>query len=461
MRLPIRVRLTLVFAVLITALLSGFGLLLYLRLGADLTRAIDAGLSSRADTVVTGLNDGGNFGDPGTAGDFDRSFAQVLGPGGSVQESTAGLGDKPVLSPRQVSSLGGSRYFERRVGPSSQEEPVLARFLALRTPDGHAVVVGQSMEQREEALGRLSMLLWIGVPVSILVVALIGYLLSGAALRPVERMREEAAAITSGEIERRLSIPQPHDEVQRLGSTLNAMLARLEGAFLQERRLVDDASHELRTPLAILRTELELAVGKARTAEELEAALHSALEETVHLDRLAEDLLVLARSERGRVPVATQRVALGEAVREACKRFATRAGESHVSLHPEVENGTELLVDPVRLRQALDNLIDNSLRHSRDGGEIRVSGGCDDHETWLKISDRGEGFPEEFVARAFEPFARSDPGRGRDHGGVGLGLSIVRAIAESHGGTASARNLPTGGAEVTVRFPRRVAGVES
>jgi signal transduction histidine kinase len=218
---------------------------------------------------------------------------------------------------------------------------------------------------------------------------------------------------------------------------------------------VDDVSHELRTPLAILRTELELAENKERTREELALAVHSALDETIHLEHLAEDLLVLARAERGTLPAEPRMVPLADAIAGACKRFAQRAEAAEVTLRGDVEVVTFLFVDPIRLRQALDNLIENSLRHSRAGSSIVISCGQDSHQTWLRVSDSGDGFPDAFLVHAFEPFARSDSGRGRDHGGAGLGLSIVRSITKSHGGTATARNLPDGGAEVTLSFPRR------
>jgi signal transduction histidine kinase len=271
-------------------------------------------------------------------------------------------------------------------------------------------------------------------------------------------MREEAATISSTEPGRRLFIPKARDEVRRLGSTLNAMLGRLEDALTRERRLVDDASHELRTPLAILRTELELALNGSRSNEELGLALSSALEETIHLDRLAEDLLVLARTEHGASPADLQMARLADTLREARDRFAPRAEAAGITLSSDVDEDETLFADPIGLRQALDNLLENSLRHSRIGGEIVLSGGRDDGEIWLKVSDDGDGFPDAFLAHAFEPFTRSDSGRGRDNGGAGLGLSIVRSITDSHGGSATARNLPGGGAEVTLRFPRHRLG---
>ena len=167
-----------------------------------------------------------------------------------------------------------------------------------RTAPRRSLVVGESLAQRERALDALHALLAIGGPLALLIASAVGYALAAAALRPVERMRRHAAAVTAAETSERLPVPPANDEIGRLGRTLNEMLARLEVAFKRERAFVSDASHELRTPLAILRTELELALRGEHTREELEAALRSAAEESERLSQLAEDLLVIARSTR-------------------------------------------------------------------------------------------------------------------------------------------------------------------
>ena len=164
------------------------------------------------------------------------------------------------------------------------------------------MVVGESLEQRRRALEGLHTLLAIGGPLALLVASLAGYAVAAAALRPVERMRRRAAELT-GEAEGRLPVPPSRDEIARLGDTLNAMLGRLQAVLARERSFVSDASHELRTPLAILRTELELALRGHSTRDELEDAVRSAAEETERLNQLADDLLVIARSDQGRLPV--------------------------------------------------------------------------------------------------------------------------------------------------------------
>jgi signal transduction histidine kinase len=242
-------------------------------------------------------------------------------------------------------------------------------------------------------------------------------------MRPVEAMRRRAAAG-----DERLPLPAAHDEIRRLGETLNGLLARLRGSIERERRFVADASHELRTPLAVLKTELEAALRDP----EPHAAISSAIEEVDRLSQLAEDLLVLARSEEGELPVRRETLPvhpLLEGVRDRYADRATRAGRAI-----RVEDGDATInADPLRLRQALGNLVDNALRHG--AGDVVLRAEPDDGGIALEVSDGGPGFAPDIAGRAFERFARGDVARTR--GGTGLGLAIVRAIAEAHGGHAT------------------------
>jgi signal transduction histidine kinase len=263
----------------------------------------------------------------------------------------------------------------------------------------------------------------IGGPLAILLASLLGYALAGAGLRPVEAMRRRAAAG-----DEQLPLPAAHDEIRRLGETLNALLARLRGSLERERRFVADASHELRTPLAVLKTELEAALRDP----EPHPAIASAIEEVDRLSQLAEDLLVLARSHEGELPVRREALhvrPLLEGVRDRFVDRATRSGRTIL-----VEDGDfTISADPLRLRQALGNLVDNALRHG--AGDVVLRAGGDDGGVALEISDGGAGFGPDIAERAFERFARGDVARTR--GGTGLGLAIVRAIAEAHGGRAT------------------------
>jgi len=298
-------------------------------------------------------------------------------------------------------------------------------------------------------LSQLLVLMLAGGPVTLAIAAAAGWAVAGAALRPVERISREAAAISVSEPGRRLPIPAGRDEITRLGHTLNAMLSRLEAAFDRERRFVDDASHELRTPLAILKAELDLAQSRSRTSQELQAAVRSAAEEADRLTALAETLLVFSRAEAGRMPLHRQQTRLDELLQDACSALAVRAAAAGVDVRL-VRHGVTAFVDPVRVRQAVDNVVANAVGHTPRGGQVRVSATRDGDTVQLTVEDTGTGFDPAFLPSAFDPFARGPADKAGSGQGAGLGLAIVRATAEAHGGRAAAANRADGGARVTL-----------
>lgn len=451
-RVPVRLRVTLAFTVAMALVLIAVGLFLHLRSEAQLDESIDNGLRSRAGEVSalarasrTGL------GLPrAPLIERDESFAQVLTEDGRPVDSTPQLGDQPVLRPPElVQGAMSPTFFERSGLPGIE---TTARLLAapVDTPDGKlVVVVGSSLGDRNEALDNLATLLLIGGPIALLLASLAGYLAAGAALRPVEEMRRHAAAISAGGPDERLPVPPANDELQRLGRTLNEMLDRIEVTMERERRFVDDASHELRTPLTLHKTELELALRHGGSEEELRDAIASGLEEIDRLVQLAEDLLVVARSEQGRLAMASEPLAVADLFAAVGERFRGRALESGRSLVIDGGDGLSVEGDRLRLEQALTSMVDNALRHGE--GEVRIWASGNGNRVELHVGDRGDGFPPEFVSQAFERFSRADPARGR--GGSGLGLAIVRTIALAHGGSAGAANDPGGGADVWIEIP--------
>ncbi len=448
MKQPIRTRLTVVFAVLNAIVLGATGLFLYLRFETDLLRNVDAGLRLRADTLIgSGGPSDFHLGSRDRAIDPDMAFVQRIGPQGRVLESSEVL-TEPLLSAGQLENLGSRQFFDASV--PLVDETVEARVFAVALDGDTALAVGTSVEEKAEALSDLSRLLWLGAPAALGVTTGMAWLLAGAALRPVERMRLEAATISANEPGRRLPVPETGDEIARLGDTLNSMLERLESALERERRFVDDASHELRTPLAILKAELDLALGKSRTHGELLAALHSAAEESDRVGRLAEDLLVLARADRGGLPVRPVQLDLSALLSDISDSFETVASGRGISIERRVPPNLQARVDPVRIRQAVCNLLDNAIRHSPPQGKVEMCAERGDGLISINVLDSGNGFALAFIDHAFEPFARADSSRARSEGGAGLGLAIVRAIAKAHGGTAVASNRDAGGAQVTL-----------
>ncbi len=262
-------------------------------------------------------------------------------------------------------------------------------------------------------------------------------------------MRSRAARISAADSDQRLPVSVARDELHRLGETLNEMLARLDAALKRERRFVDEASHELRTPLALHKTELELALRYERDPERLRAAIASAIGEVDRLIALAEDLLVLARSEGGEVAVDAQLLALEAVLSSVNDRFANLTETLDRPFVVEGADGVTIEADRALLERALTNLVDNALSHGR--GEVRVSARRTDGRVELHVRDRGAGFPPEFIDRAFERFSRADAAR--SGGGAGLGLAIVEAVARAHHGAVHATNRHDGGADVWLELP--------
>jgi signal transduction histidine kinase len=274
---------------------------------------------------------------------------------------------------------------------------------------------------------------------------------SRAALRPVERMRSQAEQITERELSARLPVSDDTGEVTALGRTLNAMLDRVEEAVARERRVVSDASHELRTPLTTLRAEVDLALMGDRDNAELRAALMSASEEAKRMSRLADDLLVLARADQGRLPLHPQPLTARELLEDAAGRARAGAEVRGRSIAiAELSDDCVVHADPDRAAQALDNLITNALLYGE--GTITLSARSGGEDVELHVSDEGHGFPEDLLPRAFERFGRGQHARSNEPGS-GLGLALVEAVAVAHHGHAEARNRPHGGADVSITLP--------
>jgi two-component system OmpR family sensor kinase len=453
-RVPIRLRVTLVFAAAMAIVLGGAGLIIYLRLGSQLDESIDNGLRSRAGDVGALVEDskrGLASASESALIEGEESLAQVMTPGGRVVDSTPQLQGTPVLSQTELERAATEpAFFERDDLPGIEGT---ARLLATPAEDARGrelvAVVGSSLGDRDEALASLATLLLIGAPIALLVTSVVGYGVAAAALRPVEAMRRRAARVSADDPSERLPIAAAGDEISRLGETLNLMLDRLEAALERERRFVDDASHELRTPLALHKTELEVALRYASDERELRAAIGSSIEEVDRLIQLAEDLLVVARSDEKGLALKRERVAVRDLLETVRERFTARAAQ--LDRRVVVEDAGELAVDGDRLRleQALTSMIDNALRYG--DGEVQLGADARDGRIALHVVDRGPGFPPGFADRAFERFATADPARGR--GGSGLGLAIVETIARAHGGEAGARNGASGGADVWIEVP--------
>ena len=332
----------------------------YVQVRSDLRSEVDMGLRARAQALIAG----GNIvrGLPQTSGhlaDNDESFAQVLGGDGRILAATRSVAREPLLSPAE---LRHDRPWMTDRRPPGLETARLLEVPATVRGAHVYLVVGATLSDTREALTRLLVLFAIALPVALLASSLIGWLLAGAALRPVRRMSAEAAAITDADPDRRLAVPAGDRGLAVLATTVNATFDRLQTAIRRERTFAANASHELRTPLTILKAEVDTALSAPRSPPELREALESAASEIRHLIAIAEGLLVIARTMEGRMPVERVPTSLAALAGERAEAFSGMARDREVEL--VVRAGDEIAeLDPTRIRQAIDNLLDNAVRH--------------------------------------------------------------------------------------------------
>lgn len=435
---PIRVRVTTVaaLAVLLAALLGSvvFVRILHgsLQAGlvatdnqevADLTAQLAKGASPQ-QVVVTGGSD---------------VVVQLVGTDGTVLAGHAAKTDHPLMT-----SAGTA--LSVRVSGHRDHFVMVARRVDDAGPVA-LVVAGRSTEQVARATGISLALLVVAVPLAVLLVGITVWLSVGRALRPVEAMRRDADEITSAHLDRRLPIPPGRDEIPRLATTINEMLARIQQSHRLQRQFVSDASHELRSPLAVIRQSAEVAraypdrVALAGLADDV-------LAESRRLEDLVTALLMLARLDDGHVVADSDLVDLDDLVLREVGRVRAvphlSVDVSHVS-SGQVRGGSILLGQVVR------NLIDNAVRHATSRIVLAVS----EHDgvVELTVDDDGEGITESDRGRVFDRFVRLDSARAREEGGAGLGLAIVRNIVQLAEGTIDIDTSPLGGARFVIRLP--------
>ena len=454
-RVPIRLRLTATFALAMAVVFALAGFLLYQHLATSLDRTLAQSLRARAADISALVKqaDAGLHESQPAAGDVG-AFAQVLDTRGRIFDQARGLVRRPLLTQSQLLQARRGPLLIGRAHPTGKSVrllavPVIAQGRQL------VVVVGASLESRDDALATLRNELLVGAPAALLLTSLIGYLIAASALRPVERMRTRAAAISASRLSERLPVAPSRDEVSRLGETLNEMLGRLETGLERERSFVADASHELRTPLAHLQAEVELALESSRDKDELEAALRSVADETDRLSQLAADLLLLARVDNGILPIRRDHVELHDLLDGVAARFERRAHEAGRTI--DVVGSGGAFLDRLRIEQALGNLVENALRYG--AGTVGLTASQQGDELELQVTDEGSGFPPEFARHAFERFSRAEPSR--SGGGAGLGLAIVAAVATAHGGSATVTSAPGGGGRVSIRVPSSTLGTRT
>jgi signal transduction histidine kinase len=421
-RWPLRLRVALAFLGTTLVALAGLGVFVHVRMGEALDERLRDTITAEADRLAALPSRARVEAVRSLGGDV---HAQVLTRQGDVRASS-----RLLAAPLLGSSLAGEtldagtshsegivRVLDDDAAANGDREAEHERALLLvrRTDDGY-LVVGTSREDADEALAQLRDQLLVGVPLALLVAGGLGYVVAGAGLRPIERLRARAATISARSAGERLPLPSADDELRRLAVTLNGMLERLDEGLRRERTFVAEASHELRTPLTLMRTEVELALAQPRPPEELTQALHSVNHEIRRLITLAEDLLGRAGAEEGGLPIEARPVDLVAVATRVADRFRAAAGDRAIQVI--APRSAEVRGDATRLDRALSNLVDNALRHG--AGDVVIELRASNDGALVTVTDEGAGFPTDDMS----------------HGeGAGIGLSIVREIARAHGGT--------------------------
>ena len=438
---PLRIRLTLAFGSAIALVLAATGAMIHIEFARDLDGRIDAELVDRARSLQALETRGAS---PGQLLALSgEALAQIYAADGRVLASTRQARGIRLLAVAQVQAASRRPLLVVARPITGDDDGVRVRGLRL-SGGARVAAIGEYRRQRERSLHRLAWLLAIALPAALLLASLVGYLVAGAALRPVERMRARAAAIGASDRHERLPAPGTRDELDRLATTLNDLLDRMQLALERERRIVSDASHELRTPIAVLRTRLEVALrAGSDDPDELLAALAAALGDGERLSRLADTLLVLARADQDSLPLRREPLDLQDVLEDAVQRnraAATAAGR-RLEVHVDIPGGA--VVDrrcrPGRAGAGQSRRQRDSLRRGHD----RAARPRGSRRRRARRPRRRARLPSRLPAarvRALQPGRRVT----RDTGS-GLGLALVDAIARAHGGHAAVANREAAG----------------
>jgi heavy metal sensor kinase len=459
----IRFRLTMWYAALLAGVIALAGGATYLGLERYLEKSLDESLTMQARTIAqTLLVNVRQSGDEYVVNEINEHFApeingrfvRVTRSNGSIL-FVSGTPKEKSFDPAAIRSLDDASVEHSEEVDVGDDRELLLHVLPYTNRDGDRflVEVGAPYWQIEKVLHGLLLAFGLGLPLVLAGAAGGGYLLMRGALRPVDEITRTAERITSRNLAERLPVAETGDELERLAVALNGMIARLEEAFLQLHRFSADASHELRTPLTILHGELESMAQRDDIPAAVREGLGSTLEETERLSKIVENLLTISRLEAGEARVERKPLDLSEITRSTTEQMRLLAEVKDISLALSVSDPVLVEGDPSRLKQVVVNLLDNAIKYTPNGGSVEIAtrnvNGC----AVLEVRDTGLGIAPSDLPHVFERFYRTDKARSREHGGSGLGLSIVKSIVVAHGGEVTVSSEDTAGTQFTVILP--------
>jgi heavy metal sensor kinase len=459
-RLPIRWRLTLWHAVLLAVAMTLFSGTLYIFLRQQLYESLDEQLLEQAGVFLAAVqvDDARPRLKTTAVGTADGEyFLRLLDTESRIirdsGDSHAGV---PVDDGVVASVLAGAIAYSTGLDEAGETIRMISLPVRAEEAEGAAVGVlqiGLDRDELDEPLAGFLHALALAGPFTLLFSAVGGYLLAGRALAPVTTITDLAERVDPRDLGARLDLDLPNDELGRLARTFDDMLARIDDAFDRQRRFTGDAAHELRTPLSMMRSQLDLALARPRSAAFYQEALQRLDDDVDRMTGLVSTLLTLARADAGQLALDRAPFDVADTVELVVEQYTPIAAEASITLRSEPAMAP-LVADEDLLVQVLVNLIENALSHTSAGGVVTVGCGMDTSHVRLWVSDTGEGIAPEHQDRVFDRFYRVDVGRTRERGGTGLGLAICRAIVEALGGSISLASVPGRGTRIELLLPK-------
>jgi heavy metal sensor kinase len=455
----VRTRLTLWYASVLALSLIAFALVIYYAAGKIFHERQDESLRSTAQTVASAyVEEFGEAHSLAKAGQivlseitFPNRYVQLNDNEGKPIASSANLAGSTVAIPSSVFADAREKSFS--YATVNGLRVAVIPLSSDQTP-GYAAVA-EPLSAIEDGLREVRRDLFAGVPLVLFLASVGGYFLARKSLAPIASMNSQTQQISAQNLSARLDVTESRDELGRLGTTINDLLARLENSFKEQQRFIADASHELRTPLAVLRGETEVALGKVRTVEEYQQSLSLIQDEAERLSRIVEDLFILAREPVDtRAVLHKERVSLNDAVKDCARAAQVLAIRKGVRLSLENDSPAILVNgDEELIKRMILNLLDNAVKYTPAGGEVSLELSQENGNAEIVVRDTGIGIPDSAQPRVFDRFFRVDKARARTIGGAGLGLSIAQWIAEVHSGSIALTSTPNHGSTFTVVLP--------
>ncbi|HEY8460308.1 MAG TPA: heavy metal sensor histidine kinase [Blastocatellia bacterium] len=467
----VRARLTLLYVLIFGALLSAFSMSLYALIYKDANDRFDGELAKAARTVATMFHhemiENGQVEEVATA-HVIREYQQpnlflaifrddrLVAANRAQSAESEPAGKHPAAAAAKdflARAVAGRNPAPATVVSDGPDEWRLAAYAPGGEAAEYVIVVAESRRDLIDQMRALRRIFLFSLPAMLSVAGLAGYLLARKSLAPIAAMTAQAKRISAENLHERLPVKNEGDELGGLARVFNDLLARIESSFDGMRQFTADASHELRTPLAIIRGEADVALSQDREPEEYRETLAIIHDEARHLSGIVEDMLALARADAGQRQLRLEEFYLDDLVEECVHSARALALNKRLSLNFESSGETAFRGDEDLLRRMVVNLLDNAIKYTPDGGAVTVGLWRENGLIRLRVADNGIGIPAEAAARVFERFYRVDKARSRAEGGSGLGLPIVKWIAEAHHGSVSLESAPGRGSSFTVSLP--------